>query len=376
LPAVRILHLITDPRRRGAQIAAADLHEELLRRGHRSRLVALSDHQDAPPDSTVRVLGRGGPGGPPGGVLGGGRFGLPALRALRGAAAGGDVVVAHGSSTLPACALALAGTGTPFVYVNIGDPRHWTASRARRLRVGAGLRRAAAVASVSPGSREVLLERFGLSPRQVTAIPNGRPAERFRPADGPEGRLGARRQFGLSSAENAELVGFVGSLTPEKRVDLAIDAVAALDGVHLAVAGEGPLHADLERRARAAAPGRVHFLGTVADTAAVYRACDALVLSSDSEGVPGVLVEAALAGVPAAATEVGWVADVVLDGSTGALVPPGDAEALAGALRTVLTGRARLGVAAREHALKHYELTVTADAWEALLASFGDRNGR
>ncbi|MFD0350244.1 glycosyltransferase [Kitasatospora aburaviensis] len=92
-----------------------------------------------------------------------------------------------------------------------------------------------------------------------------------------------------------------------------------------------------------------------------------MLLTSDSEGVPGVLIEAALAGLPAVATDVGWVGSVVRDGATGALVAPGDPLALAEALAAVLAGdRAALGAAAREHALAHFELGVVADAWQEL----------
>ncbi|MGA5702909.1 glycosyltransferase family 4 protein [Peterkaempfera bronchialis] len=349
----RVLHLVTDPRRRGAQNLARDLHAELLARGTESRIAALQPHPDAPPGDPLPVLGPA-------------RFHPATLRALRRAATTADVVVAHGSSTLPACAAALLGSRTPFVYVNIGDPRHWTASRARRLRVGAALHRAAAVAALSDGAREVLLDRFRLHPERVRTIPNGRAADRYPPAAGPADRLAARRALGLPP--DVPLAATVGALTPEKRIDLAVDAVTRTPGAHLAVAGEGPLRAALEEHAAVLAPGRVHFLGGLDSPAELYRAADALLLSSASEGMPGVLVEAALAALPSVATEVGWVREAVVDGVTGALVPPGDAQALADALGRVLTGdRAALGAAARRHALDRFELGVVADAWQRLL---------
>lgn len=356
-PPARVLHLVTDPRRRGAQLFAQELHGELSARGAASSVAASSVAAlVAHPDGALDIPVLGG---------GSGRYAPRTLRALRGAAAGADVVVAHGSSTLLACAAALAGSRTPFVYVNIGDPRHWTAGRAARLRTGAALRRAAAVAAISEGAREVLLSRFRLAPRRVVVLPNGRRADRFPPADA-EARRTARAALGLPPAGDVAVA--VGALTSEKRIDVAIDAVARTEGVHLVVAGAGPLRGELEERAREAAPGRVTFLGLVPDAAAVYRAADALLLSSDSEGVPGVLVEAALAGVPAAATDVGWVRDVVVEGETGALSAPGDAAALSAALRRVLDDRDRLGGAARKHALERFELGVVADGWQELLA--------
>lgn len=361
-PGPAVLHLVTDPRRRGAQVFAHELHTELSARGARSSVAALVPHPDGALDLPV---------------LGGGRYAPATLRALRRAAAsaGARVVVAHGSSTLLACAAGLAGTPrsrTPFVYVSIGDPRHWTAGRAARLRTGAALRRAAAVAAISEGARQVLLDRFGLPPHRVRVLPNGRRADRFPPV-GASGRRAARTGLGLPP--DGEVAAAVGSLTPEKRIDLAVDAVARTPGVRLVVAGAGPLRADLENHAREAAPGRVTFLGAVPDAGAVYAAADALLLSSESEGVPGVLVEAALAGVPAAAADVGWVREVVVDGRTGALSAPLDAGALAAALRRVLDGREELGRAAREHALEHFELGVVADGWQDLLGEVAGVRG-
>ncbi|MFG2824705.1 glycosyltransferase [Kitasatospora sp. NPDC048365] len=348
VPQPRVLHVITDPRRRGAQNLARDLHRELLRRGQPSALRALHPHPDAGPDGTDAP------------VLGPSRHHPATLRALRRAARDADVVVAHGSSTLQACAVALLGSRVPFVYVNIGDPRHWTASPARRLRVGAMLHRAAAVSAISDGAREVLLERFKLPARRVRTIPNARAAEQYPPAADDAERRTARAELGLPP--DGPLVAWVGALSAEKRPDLALAALERLPGVTLALAGEGPLRAALEPAERA------HFLGRLTDPAPLYRAADALLLTSDSEGVPGVLIEAALAGLPAVATDVGWVSDVVRDGRTGTLVPPGDPDLLADALTALLgTDRAPLAAAARSHALAHFALDPVTDAWQRLL---------
>ena len=83
--------------------------------------------------------------------------GLSTLRALRRKAVHFDVVVAYGSTTLPASALALIGS-TPFIYVNIGDPRAWQTTVSRRLRTRAFLTRASAVAAISPTAATILDE--------------------------------------------------------------------------------------------------------------------------------------------------------------------------------------------------------------------------
>ncbi|MFJ5927137.1 glycosyltransferase [Kitasatospora sp. NPDC092948] len=346
----RVLHVITDPRARGAQRLARDLHGELLRRGQASELVALHPHPDADPADPLPVLGPS-------------RHHPATLRALRRAAGRVDAVVAHGSSTLQACALGLLAARTPFVYVNIGDPRHWTSTPARRLRVGAFLHRAAAVAAISPHAVDVLRDRFRLPASRLHVLPNARPAQRFSPPAGPAEKAAARTALGLP--EDGPLIAWIGALSPEKRPDLALAAHARLPGgVHLALAGEGPLRASLV----AAAGPRTHLLGPLADPAPLYRAADLLLLTSDSEGVPGVLIEAALAALPAVATDVGWVSDVVRDGETGLLTPPDDPTATADALRTLLTAdRTPYADAARTHALAHFDLAAVATRWQHLL---------
>ncbi|MFE4516481.1 glycosyltransferase family 4 protein [Kitasatospora sp. NPDC056783] len=374
----RVLHLISDSRRGGAQNFARDLHRELNRRGQSSALCALAPHPavqpgptDTGPDSAGRgpaALGAADPSDASGlrsaAVLGPGRLRPSTLRALRSAARAADVVLAHGSDTLAACALALAGTGTPFVYVSVGHPRYWTANRLRRVRGGALMHRAAAVTTLTDEARAVLEEQFRLPEGKVHVISNSRAAESYPPADGRDDRRAARHELGLPA--DVLLVAWIGAIAPEKRLDLALDVLDRLPDVRLAIAGDGPLRETLARHPAAA---RAHFLGPLPDPAPLYRAADALLLTSDSEGVPGALIEAALAGVPAVATDVGWVREVVRDGATGALVAPGDPLALAEALGKVLAvNRAGLGAAARAHALEHFELGAVVDAWQRLVA--------
>ncbi|WP_369182484.1 glycosyltransferase family 4 protein [Streptomyces sp. Y1] len=379
----RVLHLISDQRRGGAQNFARDLHRELRRRGQSSALCALAPHPAAdvrgggpdgsgPAGADPSVVAVGAepdrapavPGPASAAVLGPGRLRPSTLRALRIAARSADVVLAHGSHTLAACALALAGTRTPFVYVSVGHPCYWTANRLRRARGDALLHRAAAVTTLTEEARTVLEEQFRLPAGKVRVIPNSRAAESYPPADGRAGRRAARHALGLPA--DVLLVAWIGAIAPEKRLDLALDVLDRLPDVRLAVAGDGPLRETLARHPAAA---RAHFLGPLPDPVPLYRAADALLLTSDSEGVPGALIEAALAGVPAVATDVGWVREVVRDGATGALVAPGDPLALAEALGKVLAcNRDGLGAAARAHALEHFELGAVVDDWQRLVA--------
>jgi len=115
------------------------------------------------------------------------------------------------------------------------------------------------------------------------------------------------------------------------------------------------------------APGRVRFLGSVPDPSVLLGAADVLVLSSHTEGLPGALLEAGLTGIPAVTTDVGWVGEIVLDGVTGVVVPPGDHAALGSALKVALADATAMGAAARQHCLDHFEIGAVAGRWAALL---------
>ncbi|QNN52173.1 glycosyltransferase family 4 protein [Nocardioides mesophilus] len=257
------------------------------------------------------------------------------------------------------------GTGRPIVYQNIGDPLFWAGSPARRLRVRSMLRRMAAVAALTETSRDVLISHFGVPPDRVEVLHNARRSDVFRPP-GPEEKVAARRRLGLP--ERARVLAMVGALSPEKRIDVAITAVSPLPhDVHLVVAGDGPLRGELERRATTLAPGRVTFLGQLPEPLVLLWAADALLLTSTTEGVPGVLIEAGLCGLPVVSTDVGYVGDVVVPGRTGLLVPEGDVAGVGQAVREVLAGAPRLGLQARRHCLERFDMARVSDQWVRLL---------
>jgi glycosyltransferase involved in cell wall biosynthesis len=347
-----VLHVLSSDQRRGAETFGYDLHAALRTRGVRSKICCLA------PGGSERRL--------PVPALGTSRFSPSGLFALRRQAALVGVVVAHGSSTLLACGAGLVATGAPFVYLSIGDPRYWAGSRLRRMRATWLIQRAVAVVAISPTARGVLIRHYGLSPAKVHVIPNGRSTERFAPAD-RDSKIAARRALGLPLG--GDVVAVVGALSAEKRVDVAIAAVAQQPDLVLAIAGEGRERPALETLARRSAPGRVHFLGATDGSAEVLAAADVLALSSDSEGVPGILIEAGLSGLPVVATDVGWVSDVVRPDVSGLLVPPAEPEQLGAALRKALDERNRLGRGGRELCLAEFDLATIAEKWQRLLAT-------
>ena len=205
------------------------------------------------------------------------------------------------------------------------------------------------------------LVRLGIGPRErFRVIPLGLDLSRYDSVSG-EARLVLRRQLGLEDSD--VLVAFVGRVVPIKRLDVLIRAVGLADDargtLHLAVVGDGESRDELERLAMSLRiRSQVHFLGYRRDLPCVFAASDIAGLSSDNEGTPVSLIEAGAAGLPAVATQVGGVGEVVTPAS-GLLVPRGDAEALAKALNRLASdpaGRARMGAVAREHVRGRFAL--------------------
>lgn len=358
---MRVLHVLTRDHRRGAEAFGMQLHEALLTRGEQSQVVALAP---GPADQ----VGFGLP------VLGASPRGLGTLRALRRSAASVDVVVAHGSDTLLACRLALLGAATPFVYVNIGDPLHWSGTTLRRLRVTWMLRGAAAVGAIAPSAVERLVDHLKVPRARVRFTGNGRDPQHFRPATA-EQRTAARQALGLPP--DAPVVVSVAALATEKRLDVAVDAVASLPGWHLLLVGGGLLDAALRGQGERSAPGRVHLTGVLTDVRPAFRAADVALLTSTTEGLPGALVEAALSGLPIVATDVGFVCDVVIDGRTGRLVPVDDVPATAEALGACLERAADYGPRGRSVAIGRFDGQSVTQRWsELLLAVHERRSGR
>ena len=126
---------------------------------------------------------------------------------------------------------------------------------------------------------------------------------------------------------------YVGRLTKAKGVDVLVAAIRDLPGERLTIVGDGPERPALERAARGL--GHVQFVGRVdhARVADYMAHAKLLVLPSRQEGQPNVLMEAMARGVPVIATRVGGVPDLVAHERTGLLVEPGDAAALAQAIR-------------------------------------------
>ena len=276
---------------------------------------------------------------------------------------------------LPLGALGPRLRAAPYVVVLHGAevtvPGRLPGSRAALARV---LRGAAGVLAAGTYPAEEAARAAG-RPLPGLVIPPGVDVDRFRP-DGDAARAATRKRFGLPEA--APLVVGVSRLVPRKGFDVLIDAMARLarrsfptaaaaGSVHLALAGSGRDRARLARRAARAGLGdRFHLLGRVPDEdlAAVYACADVFAMCCrerwgglEAEGFGIVFLEAAACGVPAVAGRSGGAWEAVEDGTTGFVVDPLDAGAVAAAVGRLLSDpglRRSMGAAARTRAERDF----------------------
>jgi len=344
---MKSLHLVTSNARRGAETFAVNLADALTVTGHPARTVALT----ASNSQEVHEIP----------TLGASRRALTTLTSLRRAARGADIVIAHGSSTLEACAVGLAGTGRKFVYRTIGDPSYWVTTPQRQRWVGGMLRRASRHVVLWSGAAEQLAERYGIPRHRIDVIPNAVPAGSF-PVATSEMRNEARRR--LAIGDGRPCLAFIGALSPEKDVGVAIRAAAEIEDAVLLVVGDGPERAWLDQQAGQQAPSRVRFLGPLSDPAAVYAAADLLLLPSRSEGMPGVLIEAALTGTPTVATAVGAVPEMLSGTDAGYPVTPGDPSAFAMRVAEALERRERVSEEAVATFRRRYAIESVVPSWQ------------
>ena len=182
------------------------------------------------------------------------------------------------------------------------------------------------------------LRREGVSARCIHVVPNG--------IDIPA--VAARTVRPIRRAIT------VANLRPEKGHEVLIDAIAThpeLARICFDFAGDGPCRRALEARAyERGVAGRVRFLGERHDIPDLLNTADLFILPSRTEAFPNSVLEAMAAGLPVIASRAGGIAELIEDGVTGRLVPPGDATALSDAIASMASDPVRafsLGAAAR-----------------------------
>jgi len=210
----------------------------------------------------------------------------------------------------------------------------------------------------------------------VTLVYHGLDLARFAAVPSqPEGVGSRAAPDGRDAADPVVLLS-VGRAVPKKGYDDLLEALARLPATlswRLVHIGGGPLLPSLRRRATALGlADRIDWLGPQPQDTVLrhYRRADLFVLASriaadgDRDGLPNVLMEAQSQGLAVVSTRVSGVPELVVDGTTGVLVPPGDAAALAEALAGLIADparRAALGEAGRARVRKDFDMTRGID---------------
>jgi glycosyltransferase involved in cell wall biosynthesis len=224
--------------------------------------------------------------------------------------------------------------------------------------------------AVSPEVRDELVALHVASRERFSVVRLGIELEPRVSFDGDTAEV--RRRHGIGP--DKFVVGWFGRMTAVKRTD---DLLTTLAGVRergidalLVFVGDGDDRARLEQRAHDLGLARsCLFLGYQEEVAPWYAVCDAVILTSASEGTPVTIIEALAAGRAVVATRVGGVPDVVDEGETGFMVHTGDTHALAERLEILARDparRAAMGAAGRERVLRRYAVERLVDDIDAL----------
>jgi glycosyltransferase involved in cell wall biosynthesis len=350
-----IVHIIPSPRGRGAQRAARILVDQLDEPGHvRHTLLGLFEGP-----SEVRVdLDLGYPAGRHTAEGFQPRLALQLRQLL--ARLDPVAVVAHGGDAMKYALPAVLGTGRALAYCVIGTytgPSTWLHRFLwRRIMAQAKL-----VVAVGDEVLDECTGQFRVDPQRAVVIPNGRDPSEFHPRE-------SRDVPGEST------LLFVGALTAQKRPDRFVEVVSRLraEGRHLraVLVGDGPLAGTLASMATAHG---IEFLGPRSDVPEILRSAEIFVFTSlpTGEGMPGVLIEAGLSGLPAVSTRVPGATAVVRDGTTGMIVDD-SVQSMVSAVGRLLEDhqlRAAMGKSARARCESEFNLDLMAGRWRAALQS-------
>lgn len=372
---MRILQVVQKPQRRGAEIFAFQLSQELRRQSHEVRLVYLYPHTETvrlPLNEGDCVLD-GNPNHPFEKIPGIHPF---LLRRLLYAIDEfkPDVVQVNGARTVKYGAFASYSrrdASWALIYRNIGNPGDWLHGwHYRTFYQKLVMPRLHGVVGVSRKTLQAVKDFYRLS-IPIKNIPRAVDPASLVPATS---RDAVRRQ--TKTPTDVPLLIFVGSLTPEKRLDRLLHLLQKLRTqmplLHLWLIGAGPLEPELRRQADTLGiAGSVRFLGAQACVADYLNAADLFVLTSDTEGIPGVILEAGFLGLAVVATRVGGVPECIVEGETGRLVDPQDEQALAKVVLRLLRQpleRTRMGAKAQEWIRENFLIKEIAASYAGFYA--------
>lgn len=292
------------------------------------------------------------------------------------------VVYANSQKALVVAALANAIARRPLIWHlhDIMTAAHFSGTM-RRVAIGLSNRFATHLIANSRATELSYREAGGRLP--VTVVHNGIDPAPFADIDRAEIRAALVRDLGIPAT--APIVALFGRLSSWKGQDVAISAIATVSQAHLVLVGsamfdDGGFEAMLRRDVVAQGIGdRVHFMGFRSDVAALMAGVDMIVHASTApEPFGRVIAEAMMAGTPVIASAAGGALEIVEDG-TGLLVPPGDVDALALAIRHVIDDQAAaaaMAKRARAMAGTRFALSVAVERTDAVITAAAPGIGR
>jgi glycosyltransferase involved in cell wall biosynthesis len=239
-----------------------------------------------------------------------------------------------------------------------------TASPRKKTAILSVLHQADAIIVLGQFWQQYLVDHLGQPAGKVRIVPNGVPDPGVRPIP--------------ASGEARLNILFAGQVGDRKGVGDLLDALArpdvrALDW-RLVIAGSGEIDSHRRQAEQLGIADHVDFLGWVnlERIRSLMRTADIFALPSYQEGLPMAIIEAMANALPVVTTPVGSIPDMIRDGDTGLLVPPGDVVALSDAFLRLLQSkelRARIGASARQRYLRDFDASAMCDGLEAVFTS-------
>ncbi len=268
--------------------------------------------------------------------------------------------------------LAALLSGVPVKIISLHDNYRKDLRLERRIVNKILLKATDKIVAVSESIRKDIIKYDGIDSSKILVIPNGIDTERFN----PEGNFADIRK-GFSIKESDIVLGFIGRVVPAKGLEYLIDALPFLKkefkNIKLLITGEG---STMERLKKKAKENNVHdsiiFTGKRRDIPDILSCTDIFVMPSVAEGLPNALLEAMAMGKPIVATEVGGIPEVIKNRHSGFLVPPRNPEALATAIKDLISNEqlaAKMGQAARHIVLDNFSIWSIAQKWQTLYLS-------
>jgi glycosyltransferase involved in cell wall biosynthesis len=362
---MHILMLVTKRQHRGAEVSAANLSRQFISKGHRLTWLGLYPHPagiqipgavnaDLPGEGTgflewkkIRHLSR-------------------LIREFKI-----DIIQANGSDTLKYAVIAalLAGRGK-IVYRNISLISYWVQrSYFKKILYRWLMRGADHVVSVGEASRNDFINTMRFPPDKISVIRRGIP---FRKLEKQSARQQLLKTFALPS--EAFVLVWAGSFSSEKDPFLAIETFRCisknLKPIYLIMAGAGPLESQTHQLiAHYDLTDRILLLGHRSDLDLLLAGSNLLLLTSAVEGVPGVVLEAAIQETPSVCTNVGGVREVIIEGITGILIEERSAQHLSNAITELIHDASRvaqMGKSAQQWVKEEFDEQKNTIAFENL----------